>query len=73
MKAKKMVAPIVITIILLLYIGSFAWFWSNFPLPPWAKAVGVILPLGLMGVSIYVLWERIKEIRSGDEDDLGQY
>ena len=32
-----------------------------------------IISLALAGVVIYVLVERIKEIRSGVEDDLSQY
>jgi hypothetical protein len=41
--------------------------------PTWLKGIGLIIPICLMGVSIYVLLERIKEIRSGEEDDIGKY
>ena len=34
---------------------------------------GATIPLALLGVTIYVLCERIKEIRSGEEDDLDNY
>lgn len=73
MKAKKMVAPIVITLLLLIYIGFFVWVWSVTPIPEWGKIVGLVIPIGFMGVSIFVLIERIKEIRSGEEDDLSKY
>ena len=32
-----------------------------------------LIPLCLAGVSVYVLVERIKEVRSGEEDDLSNY
>lgn len=73
MKAKRMIAPIIITIILVLYFSLFIWNWSNIPTFFWGKLIGLIIPLGLMGVSIFVLIERIKEIRSGEEDDLSKY
>ena len=41
------------------------------PLP--VKLIGALIPLALVGVSVYVLVERIKEIRSGEEDDLDNY
>ncbi len=31
------------------------------------------VPIALASVTIYVLLERIEEIRSGEEDDLSQY
>ena len=60
MRKRKMVAPIVITALMA-------------EVPVWVKiAVGAVLALDY-GVSIFVLVERIKEIRSGEEDDLSQY
>ena len=37
------------------------------------RIIGIIILLVLIGKSIFVLIERIKEIRSGEEDDLGKY
>jgi len=74
MHKKKMIAPIVITIVMVLYYIGFAWvcvFLEGVPL--FAKLLGGIIPLLLGGVCIYVLLERIKEIRSGEEDDLSKY
>ncbi|MDW7669566.1 MAG: hypothetical protein SCJ93_12135 [Bacillota bacterium] len=73
MKTRKMLAPITITILLLMYIGFFVWAWSVTPVPLWGKIIGLVIPLSLMGISIFVLLERIKEIRSGEEDDLSKY
>ena len=74
MKKGKLVAPIVITALLCLWFGIWAvFFWAAPGMPLWGKLAGAVIPLALIGVSLYVLAERIKEIRSGDEDDLDHY
>jgi hypothetical protein len=73
MKLKKIIAPVIITILLLVYLATYLWGWSHITAPSWLRAIGLIVPVCLMGVSIYVLIERIKEIRSGEEDDLSKY
>lgn len=42
-------------------------------IPIWLKIAGAVALLVLIGVAIYVLFERIQEVRSGEEDDLGKY
>ena len=72
--AGKLVAPIVIAALILVYFAGFiivALTTDWLPLG-WMIA-GIAVPLCLMGVMIYVLIERLKEIRSGEEDDLSQY
>jgi uncharacterized protein (DUF697 family) len=71
---KKMVAPIVVTAVFVLYYVGFACacVFLDF-IPLFAKILGGVIPLLLSGVFIYVLVERIKEIRNGEEDDLSQY
>lgn len=70
---KKMIAPIIVgVIILMIYTGYFcAAYFGGFP---WyvLLIVGLIL-LAATGVVVYVVVERIKEIRSGEEDDLSKY
>ncbi|MCL1918046.1 MAG: hypothetical protein FWG14_06990 [Peptococcaceae bacterium] len=76
MHVKKMIAPIVITVLMLLILGSQVgvYLWLEEPDISWLVIVlGVGIPLLCAGVSISVLIERIKEIRSGEEDDLSQY
>ena len=69
---RKLIAPIIITILLVSYFLFSIPFLLDGNLT--VKSVFVLfIPLGFIGVSIYVLIERIKEIRSGDEDDLGKY
>ena len=70
---KKMAAPIVITVLFLLYLvfyGIAVFFLTD--LSPYIVLLAI--PLVALGVGmIYVLRERIKEIRSGEEDDLSDY
>lgn len=70
---KKLIVPVLITILLcfffLFYVAVI--FFTNCSLE--AKLIGSIIPFSLACVSIYVLIERIQEIRSGEEDDLSKY
>lgn len=69
-----MIAPAVITGILVVYYVGFGIVCALATDTPVAiKVIFGVIPLALAGVSIYVLRERIKEIRSGEEDDLSQY
>lgn len=70
---KKIIAPAVITALLVVFLVVIMIAWLSDPLPPSLKFIGVIVLLGLIAVSAYVLIERIREIRSGEEDDLGKY
>lgn len=74
MHIKKMIAPLIITTIIVLYYIAFAYICIFLELFPFlVKILGGVIPLLLVGVCIYVLIERIKEIRSGEEDDLSKY
>lgn len=71
---KKMIAPIIITIIILLYyIGMAALFMVIRGIPLQVKAFMVVVPLLLGAVMVGVLASRIKEIEGGEEDDLSKY
>ena len=72
-KKKKMIAPIVIASLFILYYIGFFVLCMFIPIAPLPKLLLGIVPLLLAGVCIYVLAERIKEIRSGEEDDLSNY
>jgi hypothetical protein len=69
----KIIAPVIITVLLVLYLGFFMLTWLFNPFSLAIKILGTLIPLALIGVSVYVLVERIKEIRSGEEDDLSKY
>ena len=69
---KKMIAPIVVTVIMamyyIVYFGFLIWFLEGV----WKYALGIV-PLALIAVTVRVCIERIKEIKKGEEDDLSKY
>ena len=73
MKKGKLIAPIVVTAILIAYFSGFFYLFFRADMPIFIKIIGIVIPAALAGVSIYVLVERIKEIRSKEEDDLSKY
>ena len=74
MKKRKLAAPIVISVLVGLWLLGYAVLIFLVPaIPLWIKLLGAVIPLALLGATIYVLCERIKEIRSGEEDDLDNY
>lgn len=71
---KKMIAPIIVTIIMLLYyIGIAAAFLIIRGIPLKVKALMVVIPLLSGAVMVGVLASRIREIEGGEEDDLSKY
>lgn len=73
MKGRKMIAPIIITILTVCWLLFYLGICFLIPMPWALKVVIGFIFLALIGVSIKVLMERIKEIRSGEEDDLSKY
>ncbi|MCM1387707.1 MAG: hypothetical protein NC231_10285 [Bacillus sp. (in: Bacteria)] len=71
---KKMIAPIVIAVIVILYYIGIAVFFINVPdIPILFRVLMIVIPLLLSAVMFGVLISRIKEIEGGEEDDLSQY
>ena len=72
MHKKKMVAPIVVTVLMIIYyVVYFALLISQVE-GIWKYLLG-ILPLAFAAVTVKVCIERIQEIKKGEEDDLSQY
>ena len=70
---KKMIAPIIITILFLLYLAVYGTLLIKAAMAePQVILMGIPLVL-LGGGMVYVLFARIREIRSGEEDDLDNY
>ena len=69
---KKMIAPIIVTIIMVLYYIAYFGFLISLLHGIWKVALGVI-PFAFTGVMIYVCAQRINEIKKGEEDDISQY
>ena len=69
---KKYVAPIVVTVVMLLYYVVYFGLLISMVPGIWKYLLGII-PLAFSAVMIYVCVERIQEIKKGEEDDLSQY
>lgn len=71
---KKMIAPVIIaSLMLLYYIGIILLFLIVEEIPLAVKLLMILGPLAICGVTIGVLVSRIKEIEGGEEDDLSKY
>ena len=71
-KKKKLIAPIIVTILMVLYYVVYFGFLITLLNGIWKYALGII-PLAFSIVMIKVCIERINEIKKGEEDDLSQY
>ena len=69
---KKMMAPIVVTAILVLYYAVYFGFLITLVSGIWKYLLGII-PLIFSAVTVKVCIERINEIRKGEEDDISKY
>ena len=71
-KKKQVIAPIIVTILMVLYYVVYFGFLITLLEGIWKYALGII-PLAFSIVMIKVCIERINEIKKGEEDDLSQY
>ncbi len=69
---RKMIAPIVITILVIFYYIVYFAFLIALLNTFWKYILGII-PFVLSVLIIVVCRERIKEIKGGEEDDLSKY
>ena len=69
---KKMLAPIVVTVIMVLYYILYFGFLIVMLDGIWKYALGII-PLIFSGVMVKVCIDRINEIKKGEEDDISKY
>lgn len=67
-----MIAPIVVSILVILYYVVFFGVLIAELDGIWKYILG-IAPIVFSAVMIHVCIERIKEIKEGEEDDLGKY
>ena len=68
----KMIAPIVISVIIILYYVVYFGILIALLYGVWKWLLGII-PLALSAVMLKVCIERINEIKKGEEDDLSKY
>ena len=69
---KKMIAPIVVTLILIVYYIVYFCFLVSLFEGVWKYAFGVV-PVIFSVVMVCVCVERINEIKKGEEDDISKY
>ena len=69
---KKMIAPIVVSAVMILYYVVYFGFLMALLGGIWKYAFG-ILPLVFSAVTVKVCIERINEIKKGEEDDISKY
>ena len=69
---RKIIAPIVVAVVLLLYYAVYFGFLASLLSGFWKYAF-CVFPLLFGGAIVKVCIERIQEIKKGEEDDLGQY
>ena len=68
----KMIAPIVITVIMIAYYVLYFGVLMSLLAGVWRVIVG-IAPLIFSALTLGVCIERIKEINGGEEDDISKY
>ena len=71
-KSKKMIAPILISVFIILYYVLYFGILIALLGGIWKYVLGIV-PLLFGCVMIKVCVERIKEIKEGEEDDLSKY
>ncbi len=69
---KKMIAPIVISVITILYYIIYFGFLISLIGGIWKYALGII-PIAFSALTVMVCIERINEITKGEEDDISKY
>ena len=71
-KGKKMIAPIVVAALMVLYFVFYFGFLIALIPGVW-KIVFALVPLALSAAIIKVCIDRINEIKKGEEDDISKY
>ena len=69
---KKMTAPIVVTVLMVIYYIVYFGVLISLVNGIWKYVLGLI-PLLFTAVTVMVCIERIREIKKGEEDDLSKY
>ena len=69
---KKMLPPIVVSVIIILYFVVYFGILITLLEGIWKYVLGII-PLIFSAVMLKVCIERIKEIKEGEEDDISEY
>jgi membrane protein implicated in regulation of membrane protease activity len=69
----KLIAPVIVVICIVAYYLIIGTILIKINIPTIFKIVGLIVSVVITIILGIAFVERIKEIRSGEEDDLGKY
>ncbi|MGO1469824.1 MAG: hypothetical protein ACTHW2_07360 [Tissierella sp.] len=73
-QTKKLIAPIIVTVLIILYHMFYMGIGLSIShMPLIIKMVLLVVPICLIVLSVSMLFERIDEIKGGEEDDLSKY
>ena len=72
MRDKRFTAPIVVTVLMVIYYIAYFGFLISLIDSGWKWVFG-IAPLAFSALMIKVCIERINEIKKGEEDDISNY
>ena len=70
---KKIIAPVIIMLCIIAYYFAGVNIAMRLQIPAALKIIALIFSVVITIVFIAVLVERIKEIKQGEEDDIGKY
>jgi hypothetical protein len=74
MKRKGLLGAVLSALFVILYYGGLLILFAFQPeIPSWAQILLCLSPLGVCGVTVLVLVQRIRELKSGETDDLDKY
>jgi hypothetical protein len=74
MKKNPYIAPIIVAVLVVLYFIFYGYMATVIDGMPFvARGVLVAIPVVMIIAMVCTLIERIKEIRKGENDDLGKY
>ena len=74
MKRKGLLGAVLSALFVILYYGGLLILFAFQPeIPSWAQILLYLSPLGVCGVTVLVLVQRIRELKSGETDDLDNY
>jgi len=70
---KKIIAPVVVTICLIVYYLAVIIGLYTIKMPDFIRIIITAVSVIVTVVLVFVMFDRIKEIKKGEEDDLGKY
>ena len=74
MKNNRYIGPVAVAVVMVAYFALYMAISATVPgLPVVVRAVATLLPAVFIVLMIKTLLDRIKEIKKGEDNDLGKY